>query len=231
MIRIGGLQKITLLDFPDVLAAIVFVVGCNFRCGYCHNPDLVEIKTGKKLISEKEVLDFLANRKKLLEGVCISGGEPLIYKDLDKFLVKIKNLGYLIKLDTNGYEPLALKKLLAMNLLDYIAMDIKGSLDKYSLIAGVKVDVNKIKQSLGLVMSSGLPYEFRTTVLPKFHDLAEIEKIAKMIKGAENYYLQQFSSQKTYKSDFQTEKKFTRQELETMRQLALKYVNKCQIRG
>ncbi len=231
MIKIGGLQKMTLLDFPGAVAAIIFVAGCNFRCGFCHNPELVEINPDKKYISENEVLEFLAKRKNLLDGVCVTGGEPLIYKDLDQFLIKIKNLGYLIKLDTNGFNSQALKKIINQNLLDYIAMDIKSSLDKYSLISGVKVDVNKIQQSINLIMKSSLPYEFRTTVLPKFHDLDGMEKIAKMIKGADKYYLQKFNNQKTYNPDFNLEKTFTDAELEEMKNIALKYVKECQIRG
>ncbi len=231
MIKIGGLQKMTLLDFPDTVAAIVFVAGCNFRCGFCHNPDLIEIKPQAKFISEEEILDFLAQRKNLLDGVCITGGEPLIYKDLEPFLKRIKDLGYLIKLDTNGFDPESLNKIIDHKLVDYIAMDIKGTLSQYPIITGVKVDVNKIKKSLNSIMKSGLPYEFRTTVFPKYHNLEAVEKIAKMIKGADKYYLQKFNSHKTYNPDFKSEPTFTDQELVKMKNIALKYVKECQIRG
>jgi len=231
MIKIAGLQKMTLIDYPGKIAASVFLAGCNFRCGYCHNPELIEIKKNVNYISEKDFFDFLKKRKGILEGICISGGEPLIYSDLADYIKKIKKLDYLIKLDTNGSNFQALKNLLEAGLLDFIAMDIKSSLDKYDLVTGVKVDLESIKASIDLIMSSGIDYELRTTVLPKYHDFEEIEKIAKMIKGAKIYYLQKFQNHKTYQKEFLKEKRFTDQQLEEFRAIALKYLQNCKIRN
>ncbi len=231
MVKIGGLQKVTLIDYPGLVATSVFLAICNFRCPYCHNPDLIETASDKKYIPEKEFFSYLKKRKGLLEGVCVGGGEPLMSKDLVSFLEKIKKLGYLIKLDTNGSKPDLLEKLIKQGLIDYIAMDVKASLEQYDKVTNVKINNNKIKQSIKLIMDSGLDYEFRTTVLPKFHDLSEIEKIAKMIKGADKYYLQGFSNNKTLDISFEREKSFKEEELAEMKKLALKYVKNCQIRG
>jgi len=231
MIRIGGLQKTTLLDYPDKIAAAVFLVGCNFRCPYCHNPELVMPNPKMELIKENDFFKFLKSRKNILEGVCVSGGEPLLQKDLPEFLHKIKSLGYLIKLDTNGYFPDKLRKMIKQNLIDYIAMDIKASEDKYEEASGIKVNIGLIKKSIKLIMNSKIPYEFRTTGLPRLHSLAEMKKIAKMIKGAELYSLQRFNPGKTLDKSWQKEKSYTDKELADLRKVLLKYVKICQIRG
>jgi len=231
MIKIGGLQKVTLIDYPGHLAATLFLAGCNFRCGFCHNPDLVEIKHGQDFIAAKEILDFLQKRKGLLDAVCISGGEPLIQPELKNFLSEIKALGYLIKLDTNGFNPVFLKDLIAQKLIDYIAMDIKVSIGRYQAVTNIKSDFKNIEESIQLILAGNLPYEFRTTVLPKFHNLKEMEKIGQMIAGAANYYLQNFRNQKTLDPVFAKEPAFTVSELEKLKQTALKYVKNCQIRN
>ncbi len=231
MLKIGGLQKVTLLDYPDKLAATIFTQGCNFRCGFCHNPELIEINADTKTLTEEEVLRFLDKRKNVLEGVCFTGGEPLLYKDdLSKFIEKIKTLGYLIKLDTNGTDPQILKQLIDQKLIDFIAMDVKTSLDNYEEVVATKFDVSTIKASIDIIMASGLEYEFRTTVMPRYHSLETIEKIAKLIKGANKYYLQNFRNTKTLNKDFQNDLGLTEQELEKMKNIALKYVKDCQIR-
>jgi len=231
MLKIGGLQKLTLLDYPGKIAATIFFAGCNFRCGFCHNPDLVEIKPGTEFISSQEILSFLKKRQGVLEAVCLGGGEPLLQEGLADFLAKIKDLGYLIKLDTNGFNSLLLKELIVQKLVDYLAMDIKAAIDNYEKVTGLKSDFKNIKESIKIIMASGLPYEFRTTVLPKFHNEAEIEKIAKMIAGANNYFLQNFQNAKTLDLSFKKERAFTKPELEKLRQSALKYVKNCQIRN
>lgn len=231
MLKIGGLQKVTLLDYPGKVAATIFTQGCNFRCGFCHNPELIELTAESVSFTEKEVLEYLEKRKNVLEGVCFTGGEPLLYKkDLITFIEKIKAKGYLIKMDTNGTDPDLLQKLIEKNLLDYIAMDIKTSLDEYEKVTEVKVDTNKIQKSIEIIMSSGLDYEFRTTVMPKYHDLETIEKIAKLITGANKYFLQNFRNGKTLNKDFAYEVGLTDEVLEKMKQIALKYVKECQIR-
>jgi len=231
MLKIGGLQKLTLLDYPGKIAANIFLAGCNFRCGFCHNPDLVIIEPDTNFVTESEVLDFLNKRKGVLDGVCIGGGEPLLQPEIEEFLNKIKDLGYLIKLDTNGFKAALLQKLIQQRLIDYIAMDIKSSINKYEKITGLKSDFKTIRQSIELIKNSGLPYEFRTTILPKYHDAKEIEMIGQMIAGADNYYLQNFRNQKTLDPTFSKEPSFTDAELETFKDIALKYVKNCQIRN
>ena len=188
---IGGLQKTTLVDYPGKIAATIFTIGCNYRCSYCHNPEIV--KGIAKVISEKQVLDFLKTRQDLLDAVCITGGEPTLQGDLTEFIKKVKDLGYAIKLDTNGYKPLVLKKLLDAELLDYVAMDIKGTWRKYEKVVNIKgMDVEKIKRSVALLKEGQVPYEFRSTLLPAFHTPKDIVAMARQIKGADKYFLQQF---------------------------------------
>ncbi|MFZ2414608.1 MAG: anaerobic ribonucleoside-triphosphate reductase activating protein [Minisyncoccia bacterium] len=189
----GGLQELTLIDYPGKIAATVFTIGCNFRCYYCHNPELVlpeKIKNTKTL-SEEEVLNFLKERQGLLQGLCITGGEPTLDNGLLDFIKQVKALNFLVKLDTNGSNPEVLKKLLENKLLDYIAMDIKAPLAKYAMVAGVEIDLNYIQESIKLVRQSGLEYEFRTTIAPGL-TAQDILDIVPLIKGADNYYLQVF---------------------------------------
>jgi pyruvate formate lyase activating enzyme len=233
MVKIAGLQKMTLIDYPDKIAATVFLAGCNFRCGYCHNPAVVQPAKSQEFLSENDFFAFLEKRRGLLEGVCISGGEPLCYseKDLFSFLQKIKNLGFLIKLDTNGYNFSLLKKLIKeKNLLDYIAMDVKASLDKYGELTNTNLDFENIKKSIALIMQSGLDYEFRTTVLPKFHDPAEFKKLLKLIEGAKKFCLQNFRNKNTLDPAYKKEPSFKSADLERMKNLALKFVKNCEIR-
>jgi len=231
MIKIFGLQKMTLIDYPGKVAAAIFLAGCNFHCGYCHNPDLVENKADSGNFSQEEVLNFLAKRKNLLDGVCVSGGEPLLNPDLGQFLKKIKDLGYPIKLDTNGLLFSALKQIIDQNLIDYVAMDIKASLKNYGLITGLQADFSNILKSIELIMSGGFDYEFRSTILPKFHNQAEIQAMAQMIKGAKIYYLQNFNNNNTLDPAFLAEKRFKAAELNQFKELAENYVQKCEIRN
>jgi pyruvate formate lyase activating enzyme len=231
MIRIAGLQKMTLMDYPGKVAATVFLGGCNFRCRFCHNPEIVEMKPGQETISEQEFFDFLKSRQGLLTGVCISGGEPLVNPDLPEFLKKIKDLGFSLKLDTNGLNFPLLNEILAQNLLDYFAMDIKASLGSYPKVTNVKSDFNNIEKSIKAIMGSGLGYEFRTTVLPRFHDEAEIEKMAQLIKGAKKYYLQNFRNQKTLDPRLKEDNCFTEAQLKAFKEIASKYVEICEIRN
>jgi len=200
---IGGLQKLSLLDYPSQVATIVFTQGCNFRCQFCYNPMLVlppsrtNIKqTAPSSISEDELFIFLKKRLGKLDAVVITGGEPTIHQDLPEFIAKIKALGYLVKLDTNGTNPKMLAELLSKKLLNYIAMDIKAPLVKYALISGVEADLSKIKKSVKIIMDSGLPYEFRTTVVPALLDQDDIAKMAEELEGAKLWYLQKFEANK-----------------------------------
>ena len=192
---IGGYQKLTLIDYPGKIAATVFTIGCNFRCPFCHNPELVAIgnlplTTNNNL--EKEFFNFLKKRKGKLEGVCITGGEPTIQPDLIDFIKKIKKLGFLVKLDTNGARPDVLKKIIEKKIVDFIAMDIKNNLKKYAETCGSKVDLKRIKLSVDLIRNSGINYEFRTTVVPGLHKEKDFEDIAQWLSGSDAYYLQEY---------------------------------------
>jgi pyruvate formate lyase activating enzyme len=194
--NIGGHQKLTLIDFPGHLATTIFTVGCNFRCPFCHNPELVfgagikALDTENKM--EQEFFAFLNKRRGKLEGVCITGGEPTLQPDLIEFIKKVRAMGFLIKLDTNGARPDVLKRLLDLKLLDFVAMDIKNQLGRYSETVGVKVDTERIKLSAELIKNSRLPYEFRTTVVPGIHTEEDFLEIAKWLIGARSYYLQEY---------------------------------------
>ena len=189
---IAGLNKTTLLDYPGHVAATIFTGACNFRCPFCHNAGLVLTPSSAEMYSEEDVFSFLKKRRNVLQGVCITGGEPTLQVDLPDFILKVKELGYSVKLDTNGYKPEVLEDLLQAGLLDYVAMDIKNSPSKYELTAGVGLEFQKIQKSVELLKSSKINYEFRTTVIKEFHTLEDLCEIGKWIKGCPKYYLQQF---------------------------------------
>ena len=190
--KISGLQKLTLLDYPGKMACTVFTYGCNFRCPFCHNALLVT-EENIDSISEDEFFSFLKKRQGILDGVCISGGEPTLQKDLPEFITKIKALGYCVKLDTNGSSPLLLKKLIEEKLIDYVAMDIKNSPDKYNITCGVEVDIDCIKQSVSIIKQSGIDHEFRTTTVKEYHRAEDFEAIADWIDGS-RYFIQHFEN-------------------------------------
>lgn len=189
--KIGGLQKLTLLDYPGKMACTVFTSGCNLRCPFCHNAGLVTHIDGQYITSE-EVLDFLATRKNKLEGMCLTGGEPLLNSDVAEFLYKVKQMGFSVKLDTNGTFPELLESIIKDGLADYVAMDIKNSADKYNLTCGREVNMRNILKSVELLKCGKADYEFRTTVVRQLHDEEDIESIAKWLSGAKVWYLQQF---------------------------------------
>ena len=188
---ISGLQKLTLLDYPGKMACTVFTYGCNFRCGFCHNALLVTEENSDS-ISEEEFFSFLRKRQGILEGVCISGGEPTLQSDLAEFIGKIKAMGYCVKLDTNGSNPGVLKVLIDEKLIDYVAMDIKNSLEKYTMTCDCEVDVALIKESVSTIIESGIDHEFRTTTVKEYHSAEDFLSIAEWIKGDSKYFLQHF---------------------------------------
>lgn len=190
---IQGLQKLTLLDYPGQVACTVFTAGCNFRCPFCHNASLVIDTYHNENIPEGEVFAFLKKRQGILDGVCVSGGEPLIQHGIIKFLERIKELGYAVKLDTNGSFPDKLERAVEEGLVDYVAMDIKNSRENYGRTVGiVDYDIQNIQKSVNFLLSDRVPYEFRTTVVREFHQRSDFEAIAEWIRGAQRYYLQQF---------------------------------------
>lgn len=251
---IGGLQKFSILDYPEHLAAVIFTQGCNFRCQFCYNPKLVlsktadtihhttpEIKntnkvhsqTSFKLLKEQEngLFNFLESRKNKLEAVVITGGEPTLHCDLPEFIKKIKKLNYKIKLDTNGTNPKMLTQLINERLIDYIAMDIKGPLLKYLLITNRKIDLNKIKESIIIIKNSHLPYEFRTTIAPNLITEDDIEEMGLMLLGSEKWYLQQFKSGiELVSKNFSKQAPYPLKDLKKMQKMGSKYVKKCEIR-
>lgn len=208
---IGGFQKLTLIDYPGKLATTVFTVGCSFRCPFCHNPELVvETKNFASMQgsrTEKDFFEFLKKRKDKLQGVCITGGEPTIQADIIEFIKKIKKMGFLVKLDTNGSRPDVLKKIIDLKLVDYIAMDIKNQIKRYSETTGIKIDEERIKLSVDLIMNSKIPYEFRTTVVPGIHTQKDFLEIAKWIKGAKVYWLQKYEETKILDSNLKKKTK------------------------
>ncbi len=235
---IGGLEKLTLIDFPDKLACTVFLTGCNFCCPWCHSPELVlpeRIKIQPK-ISEKEFFKFLSERKNLLEGCVLCGGEPTVNKDLEKFARRIKNLGYAVKLDTNGSNPDALKNLIDKKLIDYVAMDIKAPKEKYQKMIGRKIDIGKIEKSVAFLKKNKVGYEFRTTVVPTLLTEKDILKIAAWISSGgkekgEKYYLQQFGSGKTLAPEFEKLKPYPDEYILTIVKKISPFFDDCQMRG
>lgn len=231
--RLGGLQKLTLLDFPEHVACTVFTLGCNMRCPFCHNSSLVipgrEHVEGE--MEEDEFFSFLNKRKGLLDGVAITGGEPLLQKDIKEFIKKIRDMGLLVKLDTNGSFPDKLKELIDEGLVDYVAMDVKSTMKGYGPICGLKdPPTDRLKESISILMEGKVPYEFRTTVVDEFHDEEVFEGIADLIAGAPRYFLQRFEDS----GELIEEDKFhpvSEEKLERLLALVRKKVPAAQIRG
>ena len=191
--KIQGLQKLTLLDFPEHVACTVFTPGCNFRCPFCHNASLVVHIPKESEVTEEAFFSFLEKRKGILDGVCVTGGEPLLQPEIETFIGRIKALGYAVKLDTNGSFPEKLKSLVEKGLVDYVAMDIKNSLETYAITSGVDaLDLEKIQESVSYLKENYVPYEFRTTVTRNFHSKEEFERIGQWLTGTEKYFLQNF---------------------------------------
>lgn len=225
--QIGGVQKTSLLDFPDKISAIVFTQGCNFRCGYCHNPELIVLKN-EPAWTMPAFFDFLNTRKGKLDGVVITGGEPCLQADLKDFVVNIKKLGFAVKLDTNGTFPDKLQELLPY--LDYIAMDIKAPLDKYSAITNTNINIGKISESIDIIMNSGIDYEFRTTVVKSQLSFEDFSKIALLLKGATRYYLQKFVPSKTLDPKIMNETTYSNTEFQEIVEILKPYIYNVSVR-
>jgi len=229
--NIGGFQKVTLIDYPGKIAATVFTVGCNFLCPYCHNSELVDGKKSKNQprTDQTEIFKFLATRQGLLEGVCITGGEPTLQSDLPEFIKKIKDLGFLVKLDTNGSNPQMLADLLEEKLIDFVAMDIKAPLEKYKKVVGENINLEDIQRSVDLVRSAP-DYEFRTTVLPVLHTRKDILSIGRWLQGSKKYYLQQFKPNKTLDLTFEKEKPFEWDKIASLSQILKIFFDQVEVR-
>lgn len=187
--RFGGLQKLTLLDFPGHVACTVFTSGCNFRCPFCHNASLV---LGRQELAQEDILSFLKKRQGLLDGVAITGGEPLLMPDLEDFIRKVRALGFLVKLDTNGSFPARLRALVQAGLVDYVAMDIKNSPQKYAVTAGADGFLPQVEESAAFLLEGHVPCEFRTTVVQELHEPEDFHAIGRWLSGAGQYFLQGF---------------------------------------
>lgn len=236
--QIGGLQKFSLIDYPGKISAVVFLCGCNFRCGFCHNSELVilELLKVQPKIDEKEFFDFLGERRGKLDGVCITGGEPTIWQDLPEFIGKIKALGFLVKLDTNGTNPEMVKKLIDLNLVDHFAIDIKNSPDKYKQTVNANINLTDIEKTLKIIATHNVPLELRTTAVPglisreDFVKIKEWLEVLGVLEKALLYAIQQFRPLKTLNKEFEKIKPYSEEELREIGKV-LKGKVEMEIRG
>lgn len=228
--KFGGFEKFTLIDFPGKVACMVYTIGCPFRCPYCHNPELVD-ETGTTRIDENLILEFLDERKGMLDGVVITGGEPTMHGEkLISFMRQVKRRGFLIKLDSNGVDPEFLQDVLDEHLVDYIAMDIKSPLRKYSQTVARPVDTDAIKRSIAIILENTVPYEFRTTVVRSMLSVEDIEEIGKEISGATTYYLQKFVPTKILNHQFLRKVTYSNEEFVSIQTMMRQYVSFCGVR-
>jgi pyruvate formate lyase activating enzyme len=228
---IGGFQRFSLIDYPGRICAIVFTQGCNFRCPYCHNPELVDTNPLEgQAIAQDEVLSFLEARKGKLEAVTATGGEPLLQTDIGDFLSSVKSLGYLVKLDTNGSFPSRLETVLKSNAVDYVAMDIKAPIDKYEQVVRRRIDKDRILRSVRLIMNYGSDYEFRTTMVKPLLEEDDFVEIGKMIQGARLYVLQRFVPSKALDDSFLGADTYSDDELDSIQGQMDGYVQRCIMR-
>lgn len=229
-VRFFGMQKLSLLDYPGKMACTLFTGGCNFKCPFCHNSDLVFLPENTIEISKDDIFNFLSRRKHILEAVCISGGEPLLHRDLKEVITEIKAMGYKVKLDTNGSDPMQLRELIEQGLVDYVAMDVKNSWEGYCETAGINsLDLSKINESIQILLQGQVDYEFRCTIVKEFHDDERIKQIGEWIQGAEVIYLQNFEDREQV-----IQKGLHAHEPDTLRRFARilsDYVKRVEIRG
>lgn len=227
--QIHGLQKMTLLDFPGKVACTVFLGGCDFRCPFCHNWDILDPST-PVIMEEDEFYKFLDKREGLLDGVAITGGEPLLRTGMVDFIKGIKSRGFLVKLDTNGNHPDLLKELVSEGLLDYVAVDVKNNKERYGETVGIPMlDISKIEETISFLLEGNVPYEFRTTVLRQFHDADSFKGIAEWIEGAEHYFIQSFVDRETV--PFSGLEAYSPEELEEFKKLVEPHVKHIDLRG
>ncbi len=231
-IKIGGLQKLTLLDYPSKLASTVFTSGCSFKCPFCHNKDLVFVPENYSFLDVEDVIAYLEKRKKILDGVCITGGEPLLQEGLLPFIERIKEMGYLVKLDTNGNDPKKLKEIVNSGLVDYVAMDVKNCKEKYHETVGLNkqvFDIGRIEESISFLLEEHVDYEFRTTIVKELHQKEDVLALANWIKGAKQYYLQQYvPSENVIEQVFSS---YNKEEMEELCSAVKEIIPTCKLRG
>jgi len=227
--KISGIQKLSLIDYPNKTATVLFLPGCNFRCGFCHNQELVEDTLGD--LGSDKIMSFLETRKGLVDAVCITGGEPTTHKDLPELTLKLKQMGFLIKLDTNGSNPEMLNNLIEQGLVDFVAMDIKAPIKNYHETTVLKIDKEKINKSVEILKKGKTNYEFRTTVVPGMIDKDALSEIARWLKGSEKYVLQQFEPKKCMDASFQEKTPYKRQELFHFQKLMQPHFKTVEVRN
>lgn len=230
--NIRGFQKNSLIDYPGEICSIIFTQGCNFRCPYCHNPELVEPASAPQFIPPEEIIDHICRRRSIIPAVTITGGEPTLQHDLVDFIAQIKEIGVKVKLDSNGTNPRVLKQLIDRKLVDYLAMDIKAPIDRYQDVTNRTVINALILESIKLIMNSGVEYEFRTTIIRPLLSTDDFHGIGRMIKGAKRYALQQFHKTKTLRLDNERESdlQYSSGELKAFQEIMREYVQECLIR-
>jgi pyruvate formate lyase activating enzyme len=227
---IKGVQKLSLIDYPGKLCATIFLGGCNFRCPYCYNTKLVLEPDSLPGITEREILGLLMERRGFLDGLCVGGGEPTIHRELPQFLYKVKSLGLLVKLDTNGSRPGMLEELLERRLVDYVAMDIKVPLRRYREVVGREIPLSALDRSIKLLRRGQIDYEFRTTVVPGVVSEGDLLEIADFLKGSKRYVIQQFRPVNTLNPFLTEVKPYPKEELQRFREEVFHYFGECKIR-
>lgn len=227
--RINGFIGVSLIEYPNKISSVIYTSPCNFKCPFCHNPGLVFVND--TTIDENDILDDIKERVSFIDGVSITGGEPLLQDNLFGFLREIKDAGLLVKIDTNGYLPEKVRMLIDEGLVDYIAMDIKTSLKKYAFASGIDIDITRIKNSIATIMQSKIDYEFRTTAVPGIVDENDFEEIGELIKGAKSFSIQQFDNSMTLDSNFKNAKPYSEDVLQKFSDIMKKYVKKVKIKN
>lgn len=228
--KIGGFQKLSMVDYPGHVACTIFLSGCNLNCKFCHNPSLVKNQNSENEIEVHEIMDYLNKRKGLIDGVCVSGGEPTIQEGLPDLIRPIKEMGYKVKLDTNGTNPRMVEKLLSEGLVDYVAVDIKATEDKYQEVVDCYVNTDDIKKTIRLLMGSSIDYEFRTTMLPEL-DGNDIEEIVSYVSGCDKYVIQQFRNQVTLHRDYSAKEPHDEDYINEITENIRPMVKVCEARG
>lgn len=229
--NIKGIHKTSLIDYPGKICSILFTGGCNLRCKYCHNPDLACNNWNLKTLSNEEALSFIRKRKELIDGISISGGEPTLAKNITDFISSIKEISLAVKIDTNGLNPDVIEKLLKRDLLDYVAIDIKTSPEKYEFLTNRKIDFPHIKETVDIVRDSGVDYELRTTCIPHFVTLEDFSSIRREIGHVKKYYLQQFVNEKTLDPSFACYQPYPPHVLISYREYVKTFADICEVRG
>lgn len=228
-VLVGGIQKLSLVDFPGHVAAALFTAGCNMRCGYCHNPELVLPERLAPSIPIDDIMLFLQSRVGRLDGVVVSGGEPTIHDDLPELIRRIKALGYDVKLDSNGTRPEMIRQLIDDKLIDFVAMDIKGPLEKYQTIAARPIDLDAVQETIALLISSGIGHEFRTTIVREQLEPSDFHKVGEMVRGAKRFALQHFRPGSTLAPQFEQASTFSESEFQKTKTIMEGYVDECVI--